>query len=847
MSNKTTPELEHKPIDPKHANKPLDEDCNETDHCDFVNEKEPLNKNNTLKASVTSVNNKHDVEKQADDGHINSETRTTKLKKSNSYKVNNVKRENRNGHALLDSRKIHQLEEELRKRSGLSRYGLLLAILLIVLLFILFTTLIVIVFLWPKNLHSQIYPMCKTPSCLQSSAQMLPMMNTNVSACENFREYACGNWLKNNHIPLQHKHAWDMKTQLSYQQKQKIRDLIVTMPISPTNLDTSSVSWKLKTLFDSCMDVEYIEGEGHKPLTKLLTDIGGWTIQSGKLVLSNPYAWDFTRSLTRVHAGYGGTPYFRVDVVPDPNDALQMIIRVLPAGLGLSDRKLYFLENQHESPILQAYKKYISDMAQYLGVASVAAESLSNDIFHYEKRLAEITPTLDELRNVSSGFKKIPLRDAIIAPKVYLMDILHAKFPDAKLNESTQILVPECEYLDKVSNLISTTDRSARSNYIMWNLATQYFPYISSSFRQTEYVFRNAMYGEVQPLPRWEFCIDIIQHYMGLGVTALIQKNNPLQPHVHQAVEEVFSNVKDTIVEEYRQVGWLSQELRNFISQKIERISIQIGLPSPFIQDKYVNEHYRDLDVYRGGEFFNAIIRGDVFLQREMQQKLISSTDEARWLSALVSPEVSISYIVSANTIVVPSSILNQPFYDPDYTLPLIYGRLGVDMSHAVLSSVSPWQVLYSAEGSLLDTEYPAVNESVAVVVDSAPCVARSIARAVATTELSNEHTTLDTITHISAVRQTFKTLESLLATSPHIHQPALETVEPPSLYFLAYSQGLCRVTSPQYNQLFSLLGHLSDSSLLKTILSQSKQFSNVFSCSSSDELYTEDGCPGII
>lgn len=78
-------------------------------------------------------------------------------------------------------------------------------------------------------------------------------------------------------------------------------------------------------------------------------------------------------------------------------------------------------------------------------------------------------------------------------------------------------------------------------------------------------------------------------------------------------------------------------------------------------------------------------------------------------------------------------------------------------MSHAVLSSVSPWQVLYSAEGSLLDTEYPAVNESVAVVVDSAPCVARSIARAVATTELSNEHTTLDTITHISAVRQTFK------------------------------------------------------------------------------------------
>ncbi|KAI5752895.1 hypothetical protein M8J77_021543 [Diaphorina citri] len=169
MSDKTTPELEHKPISPKHADKPTDDDCHETetDHCDFVNEKEPLNKNN-LKASVTSVNNK-DTNKQQDGG-LNSETRTTKLKKTNSYKVNNVKSQNSNGHMPA---KLHQLEEELRKRSGLSRSGLLLAIILIVLLFVLFTTLIVIVFLWPKNLHSQIYPICKTPACLTSSAQLL--------------------------------------------------------------------------------------------------------------------------------------------------------------------------------------------------------------------------------------------------------------------------------------------------------------------------------------------------------------------------------------------------------------------------------------------------------------------------------------------------------------------------------------------------------------------------------------------------------------------------------------------------------------------------------------------------
>lgn len=163
MSNKTTPELEHKPLGVKHDTKP-DEDC-ETDHCDFVNEKEPLNKN-SVRASVTN-----DLNKQPDGGQLNSETRSSKLKKTNSYKVTNVKSQNGNG-TLLNAAKIQQLEEELRKRSGLSRSGLVLAIILIVLLFVLFTTLIVIIILWPKNLHSQIYPVCKTPACLVSSAQV---------------------------------------------------------------------------------------------------------------------------------------------------------------------------------------------------------------------------------------------------------------------------------------------------------------------------------------------------------------------------------------------------------------------------------------------------------------------------------------------------------------------------------------------------------------------------------------------------------------------------------------------------------------------------------------------------
>lgn len=61
--------------------------------------------------------------------------------------------------------------------------------------------------------------------------------------------------------------------------------------------------------------------------------------------------------------------------------------------------------------ILQAYRSYISDMVQLLGVTSIGAKELSTNLFHYEIRLAEITPGPDELNDVN-GYMKVTLSNA---------------------------------------------------------------------------------------------------------------------------------------------------------------------------------------------------------------------------------------------------------------------------------------------------------------------------------------------------------------------------------------------------------------------------------------------------
>lgn len=68
-------------------------------------------------------------------------------------------------------------------------------------------------------------------------------------------------------------------------------------------------------------------------------------------------------------------------------------------------------------------------------------------------------------------------------------------FPGVNIGEDTEVIVTSQDYLLKVSQIVSSTDRTTLNGYIIWTLVKEYIPYLSSQFTSTLNAFNKELLG----------------------------------------------------------------------------------------------------------------------------------------------------------------------------------------------------------------------------------------------------------------------------------------------------------------------------------------------------------------
>ncbi|ODM93644.1 Endothelin-converting enzyme 1 [Orchesella cincta] len=637
--------------------------------------------------------------------------------------------------------------------------------------------------------------------------QILGSLNASAEPCQDIWEFGCGGWLQNNPIPDSRAY-WDSKLEHHLQVKGKVRTLLNTLPRTVID-EPNSVVGKMKRFYDSCMATEYIEPEGSKPLLRIISVMGGWQV----LRTFQKNEFDFPR--------------------------------ISPAGLSLPDKKYYFDE---ENKVAEAFQDHLKDVAQSLGANSVNAQQFAKELINYERRIAEVTPSPESLRDPVESFQKVTVSELRgMSSTIFWNDLLKSMFPGENINDNTEILILSKQYLTDISGIISSTDSGIKNNYLMWHLTKKYLPYLSREYSEAYDIFLRQISGRRQSRPRWEFCMDETLHYFTHAADFLLKENCQDRSERVDKVNDMFESMRHSLVDRINEATTkFDESLRNRLLDKLRLMTAQVG--TTFTNQTDLKNYYLGLDLHKN-EWFTNVVNAIEFERTLERKTLISTERDAPIRHLLAQQPINVQFLPTSNLIVIPELILQQPVLQLGSShLPLLLGSVGVEIGEAIAQAFGIEQGLYGPDGKLMSDKDAKVQIMRDLIDQRRTCLVSFFVNIRLDDADYIERTSLDSTMHLAGIQIALDALVNHDLGTIFLGLPALENLPPNALFFLSYVQSQCSVQTLHYHELehysFTTLSH---DHRTKGILRQLVGFTEAMECPSSSDLYADFSCGTVI
>ncbi|BFZ23837.1 hypothetical protein BsWGS_26876 [Bradybaena similaris] len=208
--------------------------------------------------------------------------------------------------------------------------------------------------------------------------EMRQKMNLSADPCEDFNEFACGRFNKETEIPNGRSEVWALTT-VADVNTMTVNDMIAkaAKPTDPQYLIN------IKRFYNSCFDEDTIETVGLMPYLTDSEFVDDWPTR-------NPSWSGVNFDLNEVIIRYSKVfidPIFRLATMNDIADSNRVAIYLFGATLTL-DLETYNLPRN--DTILQAYEKYLVDIAVALNASREVAEQDARDVVDLEIELAKV-------------------------------------------------------------------------------------------------------------------------------------------------------------------------------------------------------------------------------------------------------------------------------------------------------------------------------------------------------------------------------------------------------------------------------------------------------------------------
>ncbi len=491
-------------------------------------------------------------------------------------------------------------------------------------------------------------------------------MDKNVSAGEDFYQYASGNWAKNTVIP-DDKSNYGMFNVLTDLSQERVKSILETAKDEEGN--------KIGDAYASYLDTETIESKGLEPIKAWLDSIRA--IESKE---------DYTKILIEARKNGVGTPVGSF-VGQDSKNPDQYIFVLSQSGTGLPDRDMYIKDGEKLEANRSEYISYLTKMLELAGEDNAAERA--NALFALEKSIAQVQWNREDNSDASKTYNKMSVAQLDAATPGMDFKTIIAGFSDKIDN----VIVRQPSAITSIAKIVGEADIATLKDALIVRSLSSFANVLPDSVADTNFAFYGTtLSGTPEREVRWKRGVGYTESMLGEEVgQKYVELHYP--PETKAAMDKLVDNVLAAMGRRIDNLEWMQPETKVKAKKKLDNFTVKIGHT-----DKW--RDYSALEIKRDDVFGNEL-RSNRFEFDDDMSKLGAPIRRYEW--GMFPQTVNAYANFSMNEIVFPAAILQPPFFDPNADDAINYGAIGAVIGHEISHHFDDQGAKFDENGRLSD------------------------------------------------------------------------------------------------------------------------------------------------